>query len=174
MVRRLMERKERMLDIYVYAHPGHLIRRAHQRATSAFMEATKALDITPAQFAALVAVADHPGIDATRLSELIAFDRPTTGNVLQRLERRGHLMRKPHSTDRRTKEIFLTAQGRRILNAITRANARIFSRTLQGLSKTEQTQLLALLARLVGMDGPAPGGKSPRRERTVRRRPRKR
>ena len=59
----------------LHGTPGHLIRRAQQIAVALFMEECAELDLTPVQYAALVAVHEHPGIDATRLSALIAFDR---------------------------------------------------------------------------------------------------
>ena len=57
-----------------------------QIAVSIFVEECKAFDLTPVQYAALVAIHTHPGIDATRLSAVIAFDRSTLGNVIERLE----------------------------------------------------------------------------------------
>ena len=60
----------------VYSKPGHLFRRMQQIAVAIFMEECKGFDLTPVQYASLVAVRDYPGIDATRLSALIAFDGP--------------------------------------------------------------------------------------------------
>ena len=37
------------------------------------------LNLTSIQFAALVAINDSPGLDATRLAALIDYDRPTRG-----------------------------------------------------------------------------------------------
>jgi hypothetical protein len=55
--------------------PGHLTRRVYQVSTALFAEECGGLDLTPVQFAALVAIDAHPRIDATRLSEVIYFDR---------------------------------------------------------------------------------------------------
>jgi len=68
--------------------PGHLVRRVHQVATAYFAEECGA-DLTAVQYAALVAIGAHPGIDATRLSEIIFFDRSTIGDVLDRMEGKG-------------------------------------------------------------------------------------
>ena len=69
--------------------PGHLIRRAHQISTALFAEECAGFDLTPVQYAALVAIKANPEVDATRLSALIAFDRSTIGGVLERLEAKG-------------------------------------------------------------------------------------
>ena len=79
----------------VYTAPGYLFRRMQQIAVAIFMEESRAHDLTPVQFAALVAIQTHPGIDATRLSAVIAFDRSTLGNVIERLETKGYIERKP-------------------------------------------------------------------------------
>ena len=65
----------------VYTAPGYLFRRMQQIAVAIFMEECKDFDLTPVQYAALIAIHTHPGIDATRLSAVIAFDRSTLGNA---------------------------------------------------------------------------------------------
>jgi len=67
---------------------GHLIRRAHQISTAYFLEECGG-DLTAVQYAALVTIGAHPGIDATRPSEIIYFDRSTIGDVLDRMEGKG-------------------------------------------------------------------------------------
>src|SRR5258705_3664756 len=74
-----------------------------QTAVAIFVEECKAYDLTPVQYAALVAIRTHPGIDATRLSAVIAFDRSTLGNVIERLEAKQLIERKPSRDDRRGK-----------------------------------------------------------------------
>ena len=73
----------------VYTKPGYLFRRMQQIAVAIFMEECRAFDLTPVQYAALVAIETHPGIDATRLSAVIAFDRSTLGSVIERIESKG-------------------------------------------------------------------------------------
>src|SRR4249920_2002870 len=83
----------------VYTAPGYLFRRMQQIAVSIFVEECKAFDLTPVQYAALVAIRTHPGIDATRLSAVIAFDRSTLGSVIERLESKALVERKPSRGD---------------------------------------------------------------------------
>src|SRR6202047_4568853 len=95
----------------VYTKPGYLFRRMQQIAVSIFVEECKAYDLTPVQFAALVAIHTHPGIDATRLSAVHVFDRSTLGNVIERLEAKQYIERKPAREDKRVKLLHLTKQG---------------------------------------------------------------
>src|SRR6185312_5294525 len=102
----------------VYARPGYLFRRMQQIAVAIFMEECKAFDLTPVQYAALVAIRTHPGIDATRLSAVIAFDRSTLGNVIERLEAKRYVERKPAREDKRVKLLHLTKTGMALLRDV--------------------------------------------------------
>src|ERR1700729_1816130 len=94
-----------------YTAPGYLFRRMQQIAVAIFMEECKAFDLTPVQYAALIAIRTHPGIDATRLSAVIAFDRSTLGSGIERLEAKQFIERKPASGDKRVKLLHLTKSG---------------------------------------------------------------
>src|SRR3978361_1362271 len=102
----------------VYTAPGYLFRRMQQIAVAIFVEECKAWDLTPVQYAALVAIRTHPGIDATRLSAVIAFDRSTLGNVIERLETRAYVERKLSRDDKRVKLLGLTSAGEALLRDI--------------------------------------------------------
>lgn len=134
----------------LYRQPGHLIRRAHQIASAAFVTEAKRqdLDLTAVQFSALVAIRDNPGTDATRVSEYISFDRTTIGHVLARLEKKGLITRTPGIEDKRTKRLRITAEGQDVIGAITQVVPAIAERILKRLSEDERRMLLALLARL--------------------------
>src|ERR1700691_3873991 len=102
----------------VYTKPGYLFRRMQQIAVAIFVEECRAYDLTPVQYAALVAIHTHPGIDATRLSAVIAFDSSTLGNVIERLETKGFIERKPSREDKRIKLLDLTKAGAALLRDI--------------------------------------------------------
>src|SRR5271156_5527492 len=95
----------------VYTAPGYLFRRMQQIAVAIFVEECRAFDLTPVQHAALIAIHTHPGIDATRLSAVIAFDRSTLGNVIERLEAKKLIERKSSPEDKRVKLLYLTKAG---------------------------------------------------------------
>jgi MarR family transcriptional regulator, lower aerobic nicotinate degradation pathway regulator len=136
-----------------YQQPGHLIRRAHQIATAVFMTEAKAFDLTSVQFAALIVIRELPGIDATRVSDLIYFDRSTIGNVLDRLEKKGLIRREPGLEDRRTKRLYLTKQGSVVLRRIAAKLPRISDTILAPLSPAERVRFMKLMTKLVDADG---------------------
>ncbi|MBI5265174.1 MAG: MarR family transcriptional regulator [Bradyrhizobium sp.] len=139
----------------VYTKPGYLFRRMQQIAVSIFVEECKAFDLTPVQYAALVAIENHPGIDATRLSAVIAFDRSTLGSVIERLETKGYIERTPAPEDKRVKLLYLTRAGAALLRAIMPSVDRAQARMLEPLKPADRKTLLALLSQLVDLNNEA-------------------
>jgi DNA-binding MarR family transcriptional regulator len=129
----------------LYEMPGHLIRRAQQISTALFAEECAEFDVTAVQFAALLAIGSHPGVDATRLSQLIAFDRSTLGSVLERLEAKGWVQRYGSPADRRVKLLRLTPQGERLLPQLKPAVRRVQQRLLKPFGAADRATLLRLL-----------------------------
>ena len=139
----------------VYTAPGYLFRRMQQIAVALFVEECRAFDLTPVQYAALVAIHTHPGIDATRLSAVIAFDRSTLGNVIERLEAKKLIERKPSAGDKRVKLLTLTKAGAALLRDIAPAVEQAQVRMLQPLKAADRKALMALLSQLVDLNNEA-------------------
>jgi MarR family transcriptional regulator, lower aerobic nicotinate degradation pathway regulator len=127
--------------------PGHLIRRVHQVSTAYFAEECGG-DLTAVQYAALVAIGAHPGIDATRLSEIIYFDRSTIGDVLDRMEGKDWIRRASTPTDRRIKLLELSPAGQSVLQQVEPGIRRIQERLLAPLTATEAKTLIRLLGKM--------------------------
>ena len=139
----------------VYTAPGYLFRRMQQIAVALFMEECRAFDLTPVQYAALVAIRSHPGIDATRLSAVIAFDRSTLGSVIERLQAKGLIERAASVEDRRVKLLTITKAGAALLRDIVPSVERAQARMLQPLKAADRKMLMMLLSQLVDLNNEA-------------------
>lgn len=139
----------------LHSKPGHLIRRAQQIAVAIFMEECAGYDLTPVQYAALVAIRENPGTDATRLSALIAFDRSTLGNVLERLEARKLVTRYPSPEDKRIKLLKLSAAGGALVKRAQASVERAQGRILEPLKPADRKKLMELLGQLVELNNDA-------------------
>jgi len=129
--------------------PGHLIRRAHQRAVAIFMDETAEFGVTPVQFAILNALIDDPGEDQITLAGKVAFDAATFGSVIGRMEAKGWVKRKADAQDRRRKLLWVTKEGEAAALAMKRAVAKAQMKILGPLEPAERDQLVALLDKLV-------------------------
>ena len=134
------------------AMPGHLIRRLQQIASALFLDQAKAFDFTPVQYAALVAIGDHPGLDQTTLCNEIALDRSTIGGVVGRLEKRGLIRRANGAADRRTKSLHITAAGRRLIRDIEPAVEATQWLILAPLKANERSAFMQMLKHLVHLN----------------------
>ena len=154
-------------DAILYDKPGHLIRRLQQIAVAIFMTEAKAFDITPVQYAALLAIDLHPGIDQTALVSIIAFDKSTIGDVLERLAAKGLVHRIQGKQDRRTKVLKITPAGRRLLRKIEPAVDAAQDLILSPLQPRERKQFVKLMKVLVHINNQRSRAPLRPRSRTV-------
>jgi MarR family transcriptional regulator, lower aerobic nicotinate degradation pathway regulator len=132
--------------------PGHLIRRLQQIALALFLEQAKSYDFTPVQYAALVAIGNHPGLDQTTLCNAIALDRSTIGDVVGRLEKKGLIRRLNGSSDRRTKSLHITPAGSRLIRDIEPSVEETQRLILAPLKPNERSAFMQMLKRLVHLN----------------------
>ena len=127
--------------------PPHPPRRT--RSSTAYFAEECGGDLTAVQYAALVAIGSHPGIDATRLSEIIYFDRSTIGDVLDRMEGKGWILRAVDAAnDRRIKLLELSPAGQAVLQQVEPGIRRVQERLLAPLTPAEAKTLVRLLAKM--------------------------
>lgn len=126
---------------------GHLLRRAHQRASAIFHE-HMAEDLTPRQYAALIKIRDFRSVSQNRLGRAVAMDPATTQGVVQRLIAKDLVRSEDDPSDRRRSLLSLTARGQEMAERLIPLGRRITTETLQPLSKSEKATFLRLLAKL--------------------------
>lgn len=141
----------------IHAMPGHLIRRMHQASQAVFdAEITAAgFDLTSVQFAALTVVEARPGLDQASLSTAIAFDRATTGGVVDRLEFKGLVRREISKVDRRARHLFIEPEGQTVLIGVRPVVDRVQGIILGGLNAAEKAAFLTLLEKALATIGDA-------------------
>lgn len=125
--------------------PGFLLRRCSQIGVAIFLEETEGCDLTPAQFGALVLIADEPGMDQTRLMQLAALDRSSVTKTVERLEKRGLIKRKVDPDDRRARRLSVTDKGTELLAEVQDGARRTQQRILAPLGAKRANQFLQML-----------------------------
>jgi len=127
---------------------GHLLRRAHQRATQIFLEGFAEAGLTPTQWAALARLAEEGAASQNHLGRLTAMDPATVQGVIRRLEARGLIDREPDPDDRRRTRLKLSAEGAELVARCTANGADVSAATLAPLTDDETAAFLALLRKL--------------------------
>jgi DNA-binding MarR family transcriptional regulator len=127
---------------------GHLLRRAHQRATAVFVARIQDAQITPTQFAALVKLADAGELSQNHLGRLTAMDPATIQGVTRRLKARGLIAGRADPQDGRRVLLRLSAKGARLTQDLIPQGVDVSEDVLAPLSGKERKQFLRLLNRL--------------------------
>jgi DNA-binding MarR family transcriptional regulator len=126
---------------------GHLLRRAHQRASAIFQEIMTE-GLTPPQFAALVKIRDFGTVSQNRLGRAVAMDPATSQGVTQRLLAKNLITRTDDPEDRRRTLLSLTPEGEAVVGRLIPLGKKVTAETLEPLTADEQKQFLALLAKI--------------------------
>jgi DNA-binding MarR family transcriptional regulator len=88
------------------------------------------------------------GLTPGELSRRLGIETPTVVKMVQRMEAAGLVERRPHPTDARLVQVYLTARGKALEQAVPVALDQVIDGMLAGFSVDERAQLEALLERV--------------------------
>lgn len=127
----------------------HLLRRAHQRASSIFLSVLADAQLTPTQFFAMARLHETGKLSQNRLGRLAAMDPATIQGVIRRLQERGFIERLPDPNDRRRMVLSLSPLGQETVSALLTDAKRIGGEILAPLSPEERERFMVMLKKLV-------------------------
>ena len=154
----------RIDGIALHETPGHLLRRAQQRAVDLFVQAVGERGLRPPQFALLLAAYRNPDANQSELVRLTGIDRSTAADMITRLAGRGLIRRIRTEADGRANRLSVTAAGVAALEAAADRVSRAQDRIVAPIPAEQRAQFLRNLARIADLpDGPA--GPRPARDR---------
>lgn len=93
-------------------------------------------------------VAAEEAVRVSDVARLVHLDPSTVSRHVKHLERLGMVARAAHHGDGRASVLRLTGEGRRVLDAVTRARRRFVAELLAGWDPDDIVTLAPLLARL--------------------------
>jgi DNA-binding MarR family transcriptional regulator len=127
---------------------GYNLRRAQVAVFQNFTEVVGAAELTPGQFGVLVVIDANPGLSQTQLGNALGIDRSTVVAVIDRLESRGLVARRPAPNDRRSHALHLSDTGKTTLRRLTERVRAHEHQIARDLSSDEQARLVELLRRV--------------------------
>jgi DNA-binding MarR family transcriptional regulator len=103
-------------------------------------------DLSPSQFNVLNLLSDHPkGLSQIELGRLLVMHRSNVTGLIDRLEVRGMVQRRDHSTDRRAFSVMLTPAGKKLIRQIEPHYHKAAAGVWGGLPVKRANQLLSEL-----------------------------
>lgn len=129
---------------------GYLLKHAQQRMAALNTAALAPFDINGRELAVLLVLTDHEPPSQQQAADRLGVDRTTMVGLLDGLESKGLVTRRPQAGDRRRNVVELTPRGQQVLSDATVASDAAELTLLSSLTKAQARQLRALLEAVVG------------------------
>src|SRR4029077_16923326 len=113
-----------------------------------FHEVLRPLELEPGEFALLRAVSASEGEAQNALAERLHISPSWMVAIVDELEKRGLLERRPHARDRRVRNLHLTAAGKKLLKRAEKQAEQFDRQVAAQFDEAELRQLLDLLDRV--------------------------
>jgi len=139
-------------------HIGYLITDVARLMRAAFDRRVRQIGLTRPQWQVLSRLHRHPGISQSELAEMLEMERATAGRMIDRLERRGWLIRSADPTDRRINRLNLTAEAESVQTEMGHIAERFLDDALAGLEAGERTALTDMMERVKAQLNAMPRG----------------
>jgi MarR family transcriptional regulator for hemolysin len=129
-------------------HIGFLVSDVARLMRTAFDRRVRRLGLTRAQWLVLTRLSRRPGASQSELADMLEVERATAGRMVDRLERKGWVVRRPEPTDRRINRLFLSPEADRIQVGMLDIADQTLEDALAPLSAAEREVLGDALARV--------------------------
>ena len=127
----------------------HLLHRAGQCAGEIFQSEMTTGDLTPRQFAVLVAVSQNEGLSQTSLVRKTGIDRSTLADIVRRMLRKNLLQRRRTKDDARAYSVRLTDDGWEALRRYEPTVEQVDKTVLSALPEASRQRFLDELSLIV-------------------------
>jgi DNA-binding MarR family transcriptional regulator len=126
-----------------------LARRFQQVCAAIISESLAPEGLSQLEWAVLGSIGNFPGVDQRRLAEALGIAAVNAGQIVDELEAKGMVVRRLNGTDRRVRELFLTARGTELRKRLRPNNKLTNARILAPLTPDERKTLIDLLVRVI-------------------------
>lgn len=127
---------------------GYNARRAALAAITVFLEEMAPFRLKPVEFSVLSVIAHNPGVTSRQLCSALGILPPNLVGLVNELEKREVIARKPHPRDGRAMGLHLTPSGQKLVRDAERKAAELEANIGARLSPSELRTLIALLKKI--------------------------
>lgn len=131
-----------------YQHSGFLLLDVSRTLRRTFHDRMAGRGLNMTQARALLSIARAPGIRQVDLAERLEVQPITLARLVDRLEERGLVERRPHPQDRRAYQLFETPEAERFLDEIIAVLLGIRDDAFAGLEESEMETLQNTLEKI--------------------------
>lgn len=113
-----------------------------------FDQRARAKGMTRAQWVILARVSSNPGLSQNELASILEVEPITVGRLIDRLESRGMVERRPDPADRRIWRLHLLPGAEPALEEISKARDVLGDQLLEGVDPAVRTQMVDALLKM--------------------------
>jgi DNA-binding MarR family transcriptional regulator len=127
---------------------GYNARRAALAVIEVFLERMAIYNLRPVDFSVLSLIAHNPGITSRQLCGTLGILPPNLVGMINALEKRELIARRPHPRDGRAMGLHLTTGGEKLMRDAERTATELESDVAARLSASEARTLIRLLKKI--------------------------
>jgi DNA-binding MarR family transcriptional regulator len=127
---------------------GYNARRAALAVIGVFLERMQPYQLKPVDFSVLSVVAHNPGITSRQLCTALGILPPNLVGMVNALEKRELVLRRPHPRDGRAMGLHLTPAGQKLMRDAEKTAAALEADVASRLTPAEQRTLISLLKKV--------------------------
>ncbi|MFN4360038.1 MAG: MarR family winged helix-turn-helix transcriptional regulator [Hylemonella sp.] len=133
---------------YLEGLVGYNARRATLVIVDAFLRNMAVYGLKPVEFSVLSLIAHNPGITSRQLCSTLNIQPPNLVGMINQLQRREVITRRPHPHDGRAMGLHLTPAGRKLVKQAELTASELEDAATSRLSQTERKTLMQLLRKI--------------------------
>lgn len=133
---------------YVESFLGYNTRRATLAIGDIFLREMAVHGLRPVDFTLLALIARNPGVTSSQLCKLLDIQSSNLVALVDQLQQRRLIARRPHPRDGRAMGLHLTPVGARMLKQAEATAAEVEERAAARLSRAERDTLIKLLRKI--------------------------
>ncbi|OPZ74481.1 MAG: HTH-type transcriptional regulator MhqR [Firmicutes bacterium ADurb.Bin456] len=127
---------------------GFILNRTNAKLKNEFHQRLKTHNVTPEQWAVLNRLWERDGVSPKEISVSIFKDLPNTVRILDKLNRKGLIMRRTNPLDRRAHLIYITSEGLELKGKLVPLAKGILTKALDGIGSEKTRELKDMLNRM--------------------------
>ena len=129
---------------------SYLINKASKQLKNKLDKALKEVDITAAKFSIIIQIhsSEHP-ITAAEIADRLGSDRPTISGIINRLEKKGIVLKVENPEDRRSSYLQIHKQANKLVDKIKTISDELTSDIFSIYTKEEAEQLAGMIRKLI-------------------------
>jgi DNA-binding MarR family transcriptional regulator len=127
---------------------GYNSRRAALVIIGIFFERMAIYDLRPVDFSVLSLITHNPGVTSRQLSTTLGILAPNLVGMVNGLEKKGLIYRRPHPHDGRATGLHPTALGQKMMSDAEATASELENAATSALSQTERKTLMRLLKKI--------------------------